>query len=122
MMIYARELDARNIGQVISLNNGDTIGQLSAIQKNTPSVGQVELTVGGSVVFELSESARVEIFRDPILSHLVRREWTEEEADTTLSDGDLDAVTEAVTDALTSLGILPGAGSIHHLSEKENAA
>lgn len=122
MMIYARELDNRNIGQVVSLNNGNTIGQLSAIQRDTPSPGMVELTVGGSIVFELSDSARVEIYRDPILSHLVRREWDEEESDSTLLDGDLEAITEAVSAALTEQGILPVTHNTINVIEKENAA
>lgn len=122
MMIYARELDNRNIGQVVSLNNGNTIGQLSAIQRDTPSPGMVELTVGGSIVFELSDSARVEIYRDPILSHLVRREWDEEESNSTLLDGDLGAITEAVSDALIKQGFLPATHTNINASKKEDAA
>src|SRR5699024_44850 len=103
MEIKARNLTSPNLGQVITLDNGETFGELSAVRFNTPNRGCVELTVGGTLVFDLDENDLVDITRNVVNSHQIRNERRTESAGGVLTDGDLDEIEKTVQDLISSV-------------------
>lgn len=101
MEIKARNLTSQNLGQVITLDNGETFGELSAVRFNTPNRGGVELTVGGTLVFDLDENDLVDITRNVVNSHQIRNERRTEIAGGVLTGGDLDEIEKIVQDLIS---------------------
>lgn len=100
MKIKARDLTTQNLGQVITLDNGTTFGELSAVQFNAPEPGSVDLTIGGSLVVTLRMDDNVDITRNVVNAHQVRKEREAEEVGGMLTGGDLDEIEKIVRDLI----------------------
>lgn len=101
MKIQAQDLTSQNLGQVIVLDNGQTFGELSMVSFKDTVPGEVELTLGGSRRVIVSTTELVEVYRNTVNAHQVRKEREAEEVGGILSGGDLDEIEKIVRDMLS---------------------
>ncbi len=101
MRIPAKDLDLRNIEQLIEVNAGNrtVTGTLSCLIR-TPYA--IELVIGGSEKVTVGFEDEVDIYRGTLLAHLVRREKLEQENGGILSEQDLQDI-ESMLDPLFEL-------------------
>ena len=96
MKINASQLRNSNIGQPVTLENRGVSGILWAIHDD----GSVDVGLGH---YDLEPSEPVDIFRDPVMGHLFRKEKeSEERGGVDLSDEDLDDIEDLINTALAS--------------------
>ena len=103
MKIKVRQLTRQNVGQVVSIDNGATFGELSAVRFDFPSKGDVEVTIGGSVVVDMHEDEPIDVVRNAISAHQVRTERELEENGGALTGGDLHEIESILRGLLEEL-------------------
>lgn len=102
MKIKARQLSRQNVGQVVSIDNGETFGELSAVRFDYPTQGDVEVTIGGSVVVDMHGDDPIDVVRNAISAHQVRTEREFEENGGSLTEGDLGEIERIFRELLHS--------------------
>lgn len=102
MKIKARQLTRQNVGQVVSVDHGETFGELSAVRFDYPTQGDVEVTIGGSIIVDMRGEDSIDVVRNAVSSHQVRTERELEENGGVLSDGDLGEIERIFQELLES--------------------
>lgn len=102
MKIKARQLTRQNVGQVVSVDHGETFGELSAVRFDYPNQGDVEVTIGGSIIVDMQGEDPIDVVRNAVSSHQVRTERELEENGGVLSGGDLSEIERVLRELLES--------------------